>query len=143
MFDHGAVEYVDIDKFGASGGELLTSALLLYMVVASLRNEHLTSEQKGGGIGGFIILDNPFAKVSAPILLRIVNALADRLGLQLIFTTHDASATVLGEYSQLITVRKETQTASGRITVALRKVWTDRRTDNDDVPFIEARQEAA
>lgn len=71
-----------INSLSSCGGEMLTIALMLYMVNARLR-----AEAHGRHLGkcGSLFLDNPFGKANKPWLVEIQRSLASALGIQLIY----------------------------------------------------------
>lgn len=74
--------HYSINSLSSCGGEMLTIALMLYMVNARLR-----AEAHGRHLGkcGSLFLDNPFGKANKPWLVEIQRSLASALGIQLIY----------------------------------------------------------
>lgn len=120
--DHGRIHHLPVAAFKASAGETLTSAMLLYLLVARLRSEGRTSQRTR--IGGVLILDNPLGKASNTLFLRMQVALAEAMDVQLIFTTAVKDWAAIGEFPQVVKLRKEaTDPATGRIFVKATHQW--------------------
>lgn len=82
--DHaGDIDYMQADKPVVSGGESLTGALFIYMLVVGIGGR---ATNRGGVKGGFLILDNPFGRATRETLLNAQAELADAMGIQLIYT---------------------------------------------------------
>jgi energy-coupling factor transporter ATP-binding protein EcfA2 len=116
--EHGQIEYMPIDRPTGSGGETLTAALLIFLVIVGVR-------QVRGGIGGtsgtVLILDNPIGKANKTVLLTTQKALADRLGVQLIYTTGINDHNALAAFENLVQLRSGA-TRSGRVIVEAGRV---------------------
>jgi hypothetical protein len=69
-----------------SGGEAITTAILLYATFAKMRMRALGDHRPE--YAGMLILDNPLGKVSSATFLEVVARVTHALGVQLIFTTH-------------------------------------------------------
>ena len=68
-----------------SGGQQLTAAIILYCTMAALRaNDRGKSGHRHSGV---LFLDNPIGRASAGYLLELQLAVADALGVQLVYTT--------------------------------------------------------
>jgi len=120
--DQGRIHHLPVAAFKASGGETLTSAMLLYLLVARLRSEGRASRR--ARIGGVLILDNPLGKASNTLFLRMQLALAREMDVQLIFTTAVKDWAAVGEFPQVVKLRKETtDPATGRIFVKATHQW--------------------
>ncbi|WGP13697.1 hypothetical protein [Streptomyces sp. SH5] len=88
-----------------SGGQVLTTAIVLYCTMAALRsNEQGRSTHRHSGV---LFLDNPIGRASATYLLRLQQAVAGALGVQLIFTTGLEDLTVLENFPLVIRLRNE------------------------------------
>lgn len=79
------ISYTPIDQIKGSGGESMTSALLLYLVLAQLRAESRADRKQVPG--GFLMMDNPFSRATTPQLVKLQVELARNLGFQLIYAT--------------------------------------------------------
>lgn len=73
--------YMSVDEQKSSGGETLTMAFILYLVIIKLK---YTKSDKNIR---FLILDNPIGKANRMSLLQAQIKMADKLGFQLIYTT--------------------------------------------------------
>lgn len=68
-----------------SGGQQLTAAIILYCTLAALRaNNRGKARNRHSGV---LFLDNPIGRASAGYLLELQRAVAEALGVQLIYTT--------------------------------------------------------
>ncbi|PYY08796.1 MAG: hypothetical protein DMG61_23575 [Acidobacteria bacterium] len=74
-------QYMPVDKVTTSGGEGLTTAILLYAVLAQLRAEQLAVKRRANG--GILILDNPLGKANKNEFIKAQRSMARALGLQL------------------------------------------------------------
>lgn len=101
-----SLEYSPIDQITGSGGESMTAAMLLYQVIAQLRADMLTDRKKP--TGGFLLLDNPFAKVTTPQLIEPQVELAKELGYQLIYATAIKDFNAQAYFPHFIQLRKTT-----------------------------------
>lgn len=120
--DQGRIHHLPVAAFKASGGETLTSAMLLYLLVARLRSEGRASQR--ARIGGVLILDNPLGKASNSLFIKMQLALAKAMDVQLIFTTAIKDWAAVGEFPQVVKLRKEsTDPATGRIFVKVTHQW--------------------
>lgn len=79
-------EYYQIDKVPGSGGQRLTSALLLYLIMAQMRAQSKTGNRQIQS-GGFLLLDNPFGAASKPELIASQVKMGEKLGFQLIYAS--------------------------------------------------------
>ncbi|NOQ14482.1 MAG: hypothetical protein GQ583_08420 [Methyloprofundus sp.] len=100
------VDYIPVDKMIGSGGEGLTAGILLYLVIANIRN---TAMGKGtyDNNSSFLVLDNPFSKANKVDLIRPQTSLAKKLGIQLIFATGIEDLNAIGEFEHVIRLRKD------------------------------------
>jgi len=101
--DAGA-SYMPVSQKVGSGGESMTAALLLYLLMAQLRAQ-------GRAIGhdpnsGFLILDNPFGSANKPALIRPQVELARQFGIQLIYATGIQDYNALAQFSHLVRLRR-------------------------------------
>lgn len=100
-------QYEPVAELKLSGGEAVTTAMFLYCVVSQVRSDMQAKEQRLGG--GPLLLDNPFAKATKPVLWEVQLMLANAIGVQFIFATaiHDYNA--LGEFKHFIRLRRGSQ----------------------------------
>lgn len=103
MVKDEAHQYVPVGEISNSGGEGVTMAMFLYILINKLRAEQQAHVHKVGG--GPLILDNPFAKATSVPLLRVQRQFARAAGLQLIFATALADYNSLGEFQRFIRLR--------------------------------------
>jgi len=103
--DDVEVDYIPVNKMIGSGGEGLTAGILLYLVIANIRN---LAMGKGSydSHGSFLLLDNPFSKANKVDLIRPQTTLAKNLGIQLIFATGIEDLNAVGEFEHIIRLRK-------------------------------------
>ncbi|BCL27564.1 hypothetical protein ACFFS2_31910 [Streptomyces aurantiacus] len=88
-----------------SGGQVLTAAIILYCTMAALRsNERGRTGRRHSGV---LFLDNPIGRASATYLLRLQQAVAAALGVQLIYTTGIFDLTVLDNFPLVIRMRND------------------------------------
>lgn len=109
-------EYRNPVYIGGSGGEKLTSALLLFLVLVNLRKpaRHSGPSQMGNTYMP-VPMDNPIGKVSKPELLRPQIQLAEALGVQLLYLTGINDLNVKREMTHLVTLKvKDYQTIGGK-----------------------------
>jgi hypothetical protein len=94
-----------------SGGQLLTAAIVLYCTMAALRaNERGHARRPHAGV---LFLDNPIGRASAGYLLELQIAVADRLGVQLIYTTGLFDTNALSVFPLLIRLRNDADLRAG------------------------------
>jgi hypothetical protein len=78
-------ESVEIPEIArCSGGEQLTSAILLYCTLAQVRARARGATRKGTGV---LILDNPIGRASRARFLELQREVARTMGVQLVYTT--------------------------------------------------------
>ena len=124
----GDTEYMPIDKVTVSGGELLTAAMMIYMVLARLRAEAMQGRTSDGGV---LFLDNPLGKANKTLLLKTQIGLADAMGIQLFYTTGIQDTNALAEFENIVRLRRSSQSrATGRIHVEVEamRAYIDRPT---------------
>jgi len=90
--DPNALHYVSITQLAKeSGGERLTSIILLYCALIQLRAIERTQQTDASSS---LILDNPIGAASRPMFLELQREVAQAMNIQLIYTTaiHDIEA---------------------------------------------------
>lgn len=98
-------QYMPVGEIKSSGGEGVTMALFLYMVINQLRAEMQAQKKQAGG--GPLILDNPFAKMTNGSMWGAVRALADAMDIQLICATAiSAEYNAFGEFRRFVRLRR-------------------------------------
>ncbi|MEG2155195.1 MAG: hypothetical protein RRY41_09470 [Burkholderiaceae bacterium] len=111
-------QFVAVDNLKNSGGEGVTMAMFLYLLINQLRADTHAQVQKSAG--GPLILDNPFAKATTPTLLRAQRMLAEAMGVQLIFATALPDYNSLGEFRRFIRLRRAGKhSGTGRLHIEL------------------------
>lgn len=97
-------QYVAVNKLSNSGGEAVSMAMFLYLLIARLRAELQAKSRQQ--VGGPLILDNPFAKATSSFIWRAQRDLANALGVQLVIATALPDYNALGEFSHFIRLRR-------------------------------------
>ena len=131
----GDTEHMPIDKVTVSGGELLTAAMMIYLVLARLRAE---SMHGGAGKAGVLIMDNPLGKANKALLLKTQIGLAGAMGIQLFYTTGVQDTSALAEFENIVRLRRNRQSRDTRrihVEVEAMHAHIDKRTDASGVRF--------
>lgn len=105
-----------------SGGQILTAAIVLYCTMAALRaNDRGQVRRQYSGV---LFLDNPIGRASALYLLRLQQAVAKALGVQLIYTTGLYDKAALDVFPLVIRMRNDADLRARRryLSVADRSV---------------------
>jgi hypothetical protein len=113
-----------------SGGQELTTAIVLYCTLAALRaNQRGQMRAKHSGV---LFLDNPIGKASATYLLDVQQAVARSLGVQLIYTTGLFDDRVLASFPLWIRLRNDADLRAGlkhiRVSEIVARVLPDSYT---------------
>lgn len=127
----GDTEHMPIDRVSVSGGELLTAAMMIYLVLARLRAEAMHG---GAGEGGVLIMDNPLGKANKALLLKTQIGLADAMGIQLFYTTGVQDTNALAEFENIVRLRRIGQSRGSRrihVEVEAMRAHIDRRGTED------------
>ncbi len=106
-------ERVPVGQMGDvfSGGQLLTAAIALYCTMAALRsNDSGRDRQRHAGT---LFLDNPIGRANATYLLELQRAVADALGVQLLYTTGLFDTTALAEFPLVVRLRNDADLRAG------------------------------
>ncbi|MFI9393996.1 hypothetical protein ACIG53_24320 [Streptomyces bauhiniae] len=105
-----------------SGGQILTAAIVLYCTMAALRANDRGRDRRE--YSGVLFLDNPIGRASALYLLRLQQAVAKALGVQLIYTTGLYDKTALDVFPLVIRMRNDADLRARRryLSVADRSV---------------------
>ena len=125
----GDTEHMPIDKVTVSGGELLTAAMMIYLVLARLRAESL---HKGADEAGVLIMDNPLGKANKALLLKTQIGLADAMRIQLFYTTGVQDTSALAEFENIVRLRRRNQSRGTRrihVEVEAMHAHIDKRPD--------------
>ncbi|MFH0241222.1 hypothetical protein ACGRHY_02000 [Streptomyces sp. HK10] len=106
-------ERVPVGQMGDvfSGGQLLTAAIALYCTMAALRSNDRGRDRHRHA--GTLFLDNPIGRANATYLLELQRAVADALGVQLIYTTGLFDTTALAEFPLVIRLRNDADLRAG------------------------------
>ncbi|MET7481963.1 hypothetical protein [Streptomyces sp. NPDC005538] len=105
-----------------SGGQILTAAIVLYCTMAALRaNDRGQVRRQYSGV---LFLDNPIGRASALYLLRLQQAVAAALGVQLVYTTGLYDKTALDVFPLVVRMRNDADLRARRryLSVAHRSV---------------------
>lgn len=99
------IEHVDVSVIGNhSGGERLTSAVLLYCALANLRAQRRARFRKPTSV---CVLDNPFGTVSRPKFIQLQRAVAAANNIQLIYTTHLVDMEALSVFPNIVRLKNQ------------------------------------
>lgn len=109
--------YQDLAEMKGSGGQILTSAFLLYVLTASIRNE--TSGKQVGGV--FLLLDNPLGAASAKELVQAQVQVAAAMNIQLVIVTPSNDSDPLSCFEVLNTLHLGRSTSRNRAVVTVKK----------------------
>ncbi|MGW0604520.1 hypothetical protein [Streptomyces sp. NPDC002640] len=106
-------ERVPVGQMGDvfSGGQLLTAAIALYCTMAALRSNDRGRDRHRHA--GTLFLDNPIGRANATYLLELQRAVADALGVQLLYTTGLFDTTALAEFPLVIRMRNDADLRAG------------------------------
>lgn len=106
-------ERVPVGQMGDvfSGGQLLTAAIALYCTMAALRGNDRGDDRYHHA--GTLFLDNPIGRANATYLLELQRAVADALGVQLLYTTGLFDTTALAEFPLVIRLRNDADLRAG------------------------------
>lgn len=85
-----------------SGGERLTAAVLLFCVVAAIRADRSGSRDASPGA---LIIDNPLGKASYRPFVALQRQIAERMGVQLLYTTGIKDMPAVGSFPNLVRCR--------------------------------------
>lgn len=108
-------ERVPVGQMGDvfSGGQLLTAAIALYCTMAALRSNDRGQDRHQHHHAGTLFLDNPIGRANATYLLELQRAVADALGVQLLYTTGLFDTTALAEFPLVIRLRNDADLRAG------------------------------
>ncbi|MQS06980.1 hypothetical protein, partial [Streptomyces alkaliphilus] len=106
-------ERVPVGQMGDvfSGGQLLTAAIALYCTMAALRGNDRGRDRHRHA--GTLFLDNPIGRANATYLLELQRAVANALGVQLLYTTGLFDTTALAEFPLVIRLRNDADLRAG------------------------------
>lgn len=127
----GDTEHMPIDRVTVSGGELLTAAMMIYLVLARLRAD---SMHGSAGEAGILIMDNPLGKANKALLLKTQIGLADAMGIQLFYTTGVQDTSALAEFENIVRLRRNSQSRGTRrihVEIEAMRTHIDKRTGGE------------
>lgn len=104
-----------------SGGQILTTAIMLYCTLAALRAND--RGRVGSQHSGVLFLDNPIGRASATYLLRLQQSVARALGVQLIYTTGLFDTTALDTFPLVIRLRNDVDLRARRKYLSVHEVF--------------------
>ena len=136
----GDTEHMPIDQVTVSGGELLTAAMMIYLVLARLRSE---SMHGGPGESGVLIMDNPLGKANKALLLKTQIGLAAAMRIQLFYTTGVQDTSALAEFENIVRLRRSRRSpGTGRIHVEVEAMRThiDKLAEGGGARSADARE---
>lgn len=112
--ENEVTKYDLLGELEGSGGQLLTTAFLLYLTIAKVR-------EKDAGIApfGFMLCDNPVGTSNADRLVRAQLLMARSVGIQLIFLTAVKDENVMRMFEKFIFLFRKKKLKRGGITVGV------------------------
>ena len=137
----GDTEHMSIERVTVSGGELLTAAMMIYLVIAKLRADAM---HEGTGEAGVLLLDNPLGKANKALLLKTQIGLADAMGIQLFYATGVQDTSALAVFENIVRARRNRQSrATRRIHVEIETMHAHVDKDTNSGALAAARAELA
>ncbi|CAM5535934.1 hypothetical protein [Streptomyces griseomycini] len=132
-------ERVPVGQMGDvfSGGQLLTAAIALYCTMAALRSNDRGRDRHRHA--GTLFLDNPIGRANATYLLELQRAVADALGVQLLYTTGLFDTTALAEFPLVIRLRNDADLRAGLKYISVEEHLRPGLPQQD--PTVEAHSE--
>jgi hypothetical protein len=100
-----------------SGGQKLTSAIVLYCTIAAMRARARGRDRSDGA--GLLILDNPLGTANAEHLMRVQVLVAQKLGAQLIYTSGLEDPTALSFFRRILRLRNDQSLRSAMLRISL------------------------
>ncbi|MET7745940.1 hypothetical protein [Streptomyces sp. NPDC005385] len=104
-----------------SGGQLLTTAIILYCTMAALRAND--RGRVGHQHSGVLFLDNPIGRASTTYLLRLQQSVAQALGVQLVYTTGLFDTNALDTFPLVIRLRNDTDLRARRRYLSVERAF--------------------
>ncbi len=132
-------ERVPVTAMGEfSGGQRLTAAIALYCTLAAMRS---TSRGRQKPRAGVLFLDNPIGTASAEYLLDIQLKVADRVGVQLVYTTGVFDTNALSKFPCVLRLRNDLDMRAGmqriRVADSLRAALLNGRSAEDEHGYLD------
>jgi hypothetical protein len=112
------LERAGVAEIGAwSGGQKLTTAILMYCALARLRADN-RSQQRSSPVG-VLLLDNPIGTANLSTLIDLQRLVAEKFGVQLVYTTGIDDKPALAPFTNVIRLgnRRERRRERGHIVV--------------------------
>ena len=103
------------DLVGFSGGQKVTTAIALFTTMLNMRAD--THAQGRSGNRATLLLDNPFGKSSADAFVKLQRQVAERLGVQLVFTTAVKDLAALSQFRRVIRLEHGRNRRNGALHV--------------------------
>ena len=94
---NNSYDYYRIDDIKSSGGERLTTALLLYIIIGSVSGTH-------GFSGGFLLTDNIFGTCNKASFVGVQLKVAQALQFQVVSTTGHHQKSFMSQYPNIISI---------------------------------------
>ena len=132
-------ERVPITAMGEfSGGQRLTVAIALYCTLAAMRSHARARQQPRAGV---LFLDNPIGTASAEYLLDIQLKVAERVGVQLVYTTGVFDLNALSKFPCVVRLRNDLDMRAGmqriRVADSLRSALLNGRSTEDGHGYLD------
>lgn len=132
-------ERVPVTAMGEfSGGQRLTASIALYCTLAAMRS---TSRGRQKPRAGVLFLDNPIGTASAEYLLDIQLKVADRVGVQLVYTTGVFDINALSKFPCVLRLRNDLDMRAGmqriRVADSLRTALLNGRSEEDEHGYLD------
>jgi hypothetical protein len=111
-------ERAGVAEIGAwSGGQKLTTAILIYCALARLRADN-RSQRRSSPVG-VLLLDNPIGTANLSALIDLQRLVAEKFGVQLVYTTGIDDKPALAPFTNVIRLgnRRERRRERGHIVV--------------------------
>jgi len=130
---------VDVTAMGEfSGGQRLTAAIALYCTLARMRSSSRGRSQPRAGV---LFLDNPIGTASAEYLLDIQLKVAERGGVQLVYTTGVFDTNALSKFPCVLRLRNDLDMRAGmqhiRVAEPLRRALVNGHDPTDDAGYLD------
>jgi hypothetical protein len=112
-----------------SGGEAIVAGALIYMALYRMRQEtKITGRSAGqqGGRLGALILDNPFGSCSRIDFIDVQKAIAEQMGLQLIYTCGTNDEQAVARLGHVVRLRARPEARGGSYVDAIHLGWHGR-----------------
>lgn len=124
-----------------SGGQELTAAIILYCTFAALRG-NTRGRMSSSSHNGVLFLDNPIGKASATYLLELQQRVADKLGVQLVYTTGIKDHASMKQFPLWIRLHNDADRRAGlkyiRVTEQVRQEIIGQLGAEDQLDHVQA-----